>query len=154
MEVRVLFGALEKAPRCGAFLCSVPVERRLVTAARAGIVVSNVVCKRAPAFDLNPDPRPGPKLLSTAIDEHSREAQIDTAMDVAEYFRMGEADAKRVLGEVVAATEQWRRVAVQRGLDGAAMDQMARAFEHAESERAREILSGVRSKVRRAPRLR
>lgn len=107
----------------------------------------------APAFDLNPDPRPGPKLLSTAIDEHSREARIDTAMDVAEYFRMGEADAKRVLGEVVAATEQWRRVAAQRGLDEAAMDQMARAFEHAESERAREILASVESKARRAPRL-
>jgi serine/threonine-protein kinase HipA len=93
----------------------------------------------APAFDLNPDPRPGPKLLSTAIDEYSREARVDTVMDVAETFTLGPADATRILGEVVKAVGGWRRAAADAGLDAAAMDRMARAFEHDEHERAREL---------------
>jgi len=40
----------------------------------------------SPAFDLNPNPEPGLKELSTAIDFSDTHASIDTLMDVAEYF--------------------------------------------------------------------
>ena len=42
----------------------------------------------APAFDLNPNPEPGPKELSTAIDFSNAYASVDVLMDVAEYFRL------------------------------------------------------------------
>ena len=54
----------------------------------------------SPAFDLNPDPSPGTKHLSTAIDIDDTVASIDTLMDVAEYFRLDGDDARQVLSEV------------------------------------------------------
>lgn len=38
----------------------------------------------APAFDLNPNPEPGPKYLSTALDYEDTRASIDTLLQVAE----------------------------------------------------------------------
>ncbi len=98
----------------------------------------------SPAFDLNPDPSPGPKHLSTAIDFDNTSASMDTLMDVAEYFRLDENDARHVLGEVSDATSRWRTAAEKAGLDRAAVEQMAPAFEHGQASRAREII-GARS---------
>jgi serine/threonine-protein kinase HipA len=83
----------------------------------------------SPAFDLNPDPSPGPKRLSTAIDFDDTTASVDTLMGVAEHFRLDAHDARRVLGEVSDATGRWRMVAAQAGLDRAAVEQMAPAFD-------------------------
>ena len=41
----------------------------------------------SPAFDLNPYPGPGPRRLSTAIDEAIDEARIDALLGVASFFR-------------------------------------------------------------------
>jgi serine/threonine-protein kinase HipA len=96
----------------------------------------------SPAFDLNPDPRPGPKLLSTAIDHRSREARIDLALEVAELFRLAdEQEAATILREVIDATSGWRRAAGDAGLNASGIDRMARAFEHDEAARAREIVA-------------
>jgi len=94
----------------------------------------------SPAFDLNPDPRPGPKHLSTAIDYDTTEAHIDVLLGVAALFRLRDEEAQAVLREVTDATGRWRAVAADAGLDGAATDQMARAFEHDQAERARELV--------------
>jgi serine/threonine-protein kinase HipA len=93
----------------------------------------------SPAFDLNPDPSPGTKHLSTAIDLDDTVASIDTLMDVAEYFRLDGDDARQVLGEVSAATGQWRTAAEQVHLDRAAIERMTPAFEHDQADRARQI---------------
>ncbi|HMJ35992.1 MAG TPA: HipA domain-containing protein [Baekduia sp.] len=95
----------------------------------------------SPAFDLNPDPRPGPKLLNTAIDYDAREARIDLALDVAGFFRLTEQEAAAVLAEVMGATRGWRRAATEAGLGSSEIDRMARAFEHEEAERARVVAS-------------
>jgi serine/threonine-protein kinase HipA len=96
----------------------------------------------SPAFDLNPDPRPGPKLLSTAIDYRSREARIDVALEVAGLFRLAdEQEAAAILREVIDATSGWRRAAGQAGLSASEIDRMARAFEHDEAARAREVVA-------------
>jgi serine/threonine-protein kinase HipA len=54
----------------------------------------------SPAFDINPDPRPGPKYLSTAIDFAETRASAETLLSVADYFRLNQGEALSVLGEV------------------------------------------------------
>jgi serine/threonine-protein kinase HipA len=98
----------------------------------------------SPAFDLNPDPSPGPKHLSTAIDFDDTAASVDTLMAVADNFRLGDDDARQVLSEVSAATGRWRTAAAEAGLDRAAVEQMAPAFEHGQADRVRQIAGAHR----------
>jgi serine/threonine-protein kinase HipA len=93
----------------------------------------------SPAFDLNPNPAPGPKELSTAIDFSDTHASIDTLMNVAEYFRLKMGDATAVLAQVASAVGRWRRVAASHGLQQADIEAMEPAFEHAEQKRATEL---------------
>lgn len=93
----------------------------------------------SPAFDLNPDPSPGAKHLCTAIDFDDTAVSIDALMSVAEHFRLRNEDARRVLGEVAAATSRWQIVAAEAGLSRAAIERMAPAFEHEQTDRARQI---------------
>jgi serine/threonine-protein kinase HipA len=101
----------------------------------------------SPAFDLNPDPRPGPKHLSTAIDETTTAARLDTLMGVAERFRLAGDEARAVLRDVGEATSRWPTAAREAGLDRAAIEQMAPAFEHEQAGAARE-LAGTRAERR------
>lgn len=94
----------------------------------------------SPAFDLNPNPEPGSKQLSTAIDAHDTTASVQLLMTVASLFRLTDIAAARVLAEVLAATEQWRSVAAGHGINESELTNMAPAFEHAESEAARALL--------------
>ncbi len=82
----------------------------------------------SPAFDLNPNPDPGPKYLSTNINEGDNAASVDLVLDVAEYFRLTTAQAAGVLGEIVDAVSQWKTVAARHGLSAADIDGMRRAF--------------------------
>lgn len=88
----------------------------------------------SPAFDLNPEPEPGPRHLKTAIDFAETEARIDVLLDVAEAFRLDEKKAREILGEVGEATSTWRQVAEAAGLQRSAIEAMAPAFEHAEAK--------------------
>jgi serine/threonine-protein kinase HipA len=84
----------------------------------------------SPTFDVNPDPDPGVKHLHTSIDFDDNTASVETLMSVSEYFRLEGDAGRRVLGEVVGATERWREVAGQMGIDTAGIDRMASAFVH------------------------
>jgi serine/threonine-protein kinase HipA len=96
----------------------------------------------SPAFDLNPDPGPGPKYLSTAIDYDTAAARLDVLMDVAEYFRLNGDEARTVLRDVTEATSGWRGAAQDIGLGRNAVEEMAPAFEHEQASAAREIDAG------------
>jgi len=91
----------------------------------------------SPAFDLNPDPDPGPKNLSTAIDFTDTRASVDTLISVARYFRLAPGDAAEVLAQVARAAARWHLVAKTHGLTQQDLDVMEPAFEHAESQHAR-----------------
>jgi serine/threonine-protein kinase HipA len=93
----------------------------------------------SPAFDLNPNPDPGPKNLSTAIDFTDTRAAVDTLMSVAGYFRLDQDDALTVLTKVTGAVARWRNVAKSHGLMQRDLDVMEPAFIHAESEQARAL---------------
>jgi serine/threonine-protein kinase HipA len=94
----------------------------------------------SPAFDLNPNPSPGAKYLSTAIDFNDTRASVRTLLGVADYFRLDAGDALQVLAEVTGATATWRRVAESHGLTQRDLDDMEPAFEHAETEHARSLI--------------
>jgi HipA-like C-terminal domain len=106
----------------------------------------------SPAFDLNPDPRPGPKLLSTAIDEGSPEASIATLMSVADVFRLRDDDASGILAEAVPATAGWQASARRHGILEPELNQMASAFDRQlpDSAVSMKISIGLRSAPRRA----
>jgi len=84
----------------------------------------------SPAFDVNPDPAPGPVRLATSIDGRTDEARLDVALAVAELFRLADRDAEAIVRDVAAATASWRTVAVDVSLPDREIDRMARAFEH------------------------
>lgn len=85
----------------------------------------------SPAFDINPNPEPGPKFLSTSIDGRSNAASIELLLGVAEFFRLDDTEAAAILAEVRAATGRWQEVARHLGLDRSSTKQMRPAFEHA-----------------------
>lgn len=91
----------------------------------------------SPAFDINPNPEPGAKFLTTSIDGRSNAASIELLLGVAEFFRLNEEEAQAVLGEVAEATSRWQEVAHRFGLDRGAINGMRYAFEHEAAELAR-----------------
>jgi serine/threonine-protein kinase HipA len=99
----------------------------------------------SPAFDMNPNPAPGPKELSTAVDFNDFHASIDTLMGIAEYCRMDAREAVDVLAQVTSAVGHWRTTAISQGLPQAEIEKMEPAFEHAERDRAESIVRNHRN---------
>ncbi|ADB35452.1 HipA domain protein [Kribbella flavida DSM 17836] len=91
----------------------------------------------SPAFDLNPDPSPGAKYLSTAINDRDTDASLELALDVAEMFRLSQTEAREVVAEVARATARWSEVAARYGQTTQQIDDMSPAFEHSEAHAAR-----------------
>ena len=102
----------------------------------------------SPAFDLNPNPAPGPKYLSTRIDYDSTRASIETLMSVAPQFRLDAGGALEILAQVTRAAARWRDVAASHGLQHHDLDMMEPAFEHAEARRARDLTEGQPERAR------
>ncbi len=92
----------------------------------------------SPAFDLNPNPGPGPKYLATAIDDVETQARVDTLVGVAPYFRLDPDDAASVLRRVASATANWRATASRVGLSNHEIGRMEPAFVHAAAVAAAE----------------
>ncbi len=93
----------------------------------------------SPAFDLNPNPEGTARQLATAIDAHSTEASLATALDVADLFRVSPAQALGIITEVSLATDRWRDVARASGLSRHQLERLEPAFEHEQSVSAREL---------------
>ena len=89
----------------------------------------------SPAFDVNPNPEPGAKHLSTAIDLGDDTASISLALSVADYFRLGAEEADDVVAQVQTAVSHWAPVARQYGLSSQEVTAMSWAFD-AHSARA------------------
>ncbi len=96
----------------------------------------------SPAFDLNPNPAPGPKHLSTAIDRTDTTASVDALMRVASDFGLDATAALDILADVTQAVAGWRDVAAARGLAEEDAGAMEPAFEHPEAELARSLTAG------------
>ena len=93
----------------------------------------------SPAFDLNPNPEGEQKQLSTAIDEHDTLASVARALEVADLFGLSQEGARLIVAEITRATDRWREVARATNLGTNEIDRMQPAFEHRQSELAREL---------------
>jgi serine/threonine-protein kinase HipA len=94
----------------------------------------------SPAFDLNPNPDPGPKRLSTAIDLDDTTASVETLLRVAPFFRLDEDAARSALGQVEDAVAAWGQVAEGLGIAKGEIARMETAFEHEEREVATRLV--------------
>ena len=94
----------------------------------------------SPAFDLNPNPDPGPKHLSTAIGADTR-ADLRDLLAVASLFRLNDSDALGILARVRASVVQWRHVASAHGLAKSAVAGMTPAFEHSQADLAADLVT-------------
>nr|WP_169172419.1 type II toxin-antitoxin system HipA family toxin [Bifidobacterium sp. DSM 109957] len=83
----------------------------------------------SPAFDVNPTIGDNPKMLNTAIDYDSREAEPEIALSVCEYYRTSLSEAKRIAREMAERLSDWRRVALSNGISASSIDAMATCFE-------------------------
>ena len=98
----------------------------------------------SPAFDMNPNPDPGPKYHATAVaDPADTLATVTELMAVAKYFRLSDDAAAATLGEVVTAVAPWRQVATRNGLSSKELHLMQPAFEHAQAAAARDHLAAT-----------
>jgi len=91
----------------------------------------------SPAYDLNPVPTDiKPRILTTAINEEDNTASLALAMEVAGYFELDDAKARKIAREVGKIIAQWRDEAARHGLTKAEIERMASAFEHEDLELA------------------
>jgi serine/threonine-protein kinase HipA len=91
----------------------------------------------SPAYDLNPVPADiKPRILSTAITPDDSSASLELAIDVAEYFDLKVADARKIAAETAKAVSTWRAEAKKLGLGAMEIERMASAFEHEDLQQA------------------
>jgi serine/threonine-protein kinase HipA len=92
----------------------------------------------SPAYDLNPVPTDiKPRILATAINEDDNTASLTLAMEVAAYFELDAASARKIAAEVGNVVAKWRDDAARHGLSKAEIDRMMSAFEHKDLEISR-----------------
>lgn len=83
----------------------------------------------APAFDLNPNPEPGPSRQTTVgWAEPQSDATLEALLEVRDEFGLDAASSRRILTDVSEATAQWRDVARSHGIAEAEIDRFAGAF--------------------------
>ncbi|OZG63356.1 phosphatidylinositol kinase [Bifidobacterium lemurum] len=92
----------------------------------------------SPAFDVNPTIGDNPKILNTAIDYDSREADPEVALSVCEYYRTSLSQAKQIARETADRMSDWRRAAVSNGISASSIEAMSSCFESG-IERLRKI---------------
>ena len=86
------------------------------------------VWRLAPAFDLNPDPAPGPTYLSTSIDDGDDVASVGATLAVAGFFRLSSEQGQAQLRRVAKAVGRWPVVAQSHGISSSEIARMAPAF--------------------------
>ena len=91
----------------------------------------------APAFDINPFPDRVRELKTWISEQTGPEATIAALLSVRAYFRIGEARAAHILGEVEAAVARWREEGRALGMTDVELEEFADAFEHDERAAAR-----------------
>ncbi len=91
----------------------------------------------SPAFDINPNPQRDAFATAFGNDETGSLAPL---LDHAELFRLDTDTVASTLACLTAATDQWERFALQRGLSSVATAQMAPAFESVARDEAGEFL--------------
>jgi serine/threonine-protein kinase HipA len=96
----------------------------------------------SPAFDINPNPA---RVAFATTFGNDDTGSLSPLLENAELFRLDSDGVAGALARLIAATDRWEKVALQRGLSSAATAQMAPAFESAAREEARDFLGAASS---------
>lgn len=83
----------------------------------------------SPAFDVNPNPDVSAQRVTGIGGAHQRDDELEGLMTYADSFRVSAADAKRILGNVLDATSDWRRVASDNGVAASELPRFTDTFE-------------------------
>lgn len=94
-----------------------------------GFLRSGLGWKLSPAFDVNPTEGSHAKYLSTGLDFGNRGADIEVALNMCEYYRVGASEAKNQMREMARALQSWRSKAHKQGISKASIDKMASCFD-------------------------
>jgi serine/threonine-protein kinase HipA len=98
----------------------------------------------APAFDINPFPERVRELKTWISEETGPEATIEALLSVAAYFRISKARAKEIIADVEHAVSGWRKLGRSLGMTAPELDQFSDAFEHAERQAAKRMVSTLK----------
>lgn len=82
--------------------------------------------KLSPAYDLNPAPASAG--LSLHITETDNMLDTDLALEVAEFFRLDDMEARSILGEVEQSVAQWPSLARDLGISRHEQELMSGCF--------------------------
>jgi serine/threonine-protein kinase HipA len=97
----------------------------------------------APAFDINPFPDKDPESKTWLSEQDGPITEIGLLMARCDWFGLTAEQALAALADIYGAVSNWRSIALGRhvGLSQKELDDFAPAFEHAELEAARRLLT-------------
>ena len=91
----------------------------------------------SPIYDVNPTPADiKPRVLSTAIMPDAFDCDVTLLLEAADYFNIGEAEARAVVRGVAEVTATWKEAAARRGAKATEIKRMTSAFEHEDLTKA------------------
>jgi serine/threonine-protein kinase HipA len=94
-----------------------------------GFLLTDAGWKLSPAYDINPEPTGTGLHLNISEDDNS--LNLELALEVAEYFRLGNDEAKAIVDEVTSVVTQWSEVASNLGISRGEQEAMAPSFRRA-----------------------
>jgi serine/threonine-protein kinase HipA len=86
----------------------------------------------SPAYDLNPSIEKDGLSLNIDMDDNALDFVL--AKSVGQYFRLSEKEMKAILGEVLSAVKDWKKIAEQIGIKNVEIELMAGAFKWEEKK--------------------
>lgn len=92
-----------------------------------GFLLTQNGWKLSPAYDVNPNEYGTG--LSLNISDKDNSLDLELALEVAEYFRLGKKHATQIIEEVKKSVSKWRAAAVSLGISKSEQDRMAKAFD-------------------------
>jgi serine/threonine-protein kinase HipA len=84
----------------------------------------------SPAYDINPSPNGTGLHLN--ISENDNSLSLQLALEVAEFFRLNQEKARRIITEVSDSVRQWPSIAKELGIPKAEQELLRRALQHAQ----------------------
>ncbi|KAG9586264.1 hypothetical protein KCV01_g13503, partial [Aureobasidium melanogenum] len=91
-----------------------------------GFVLGETGWRLAPAFDVNPNIDKGEHVLN--IDDADNRPSMETVLDTAVFYGLGNDQARQVVEDVAAAVDGWQNAARKAGISGADVNLTAGAF--------------------------
>jgi serine/threonine-protein kinase HipA len=91
-----------------------------------GFILNKHGWQLSPAFDINPNIDKNEHVLN--IDESDNRPSLETVINTAAFYRLGNVEANEIVNEVVSAVDQWKSIAKKAGLSSESIFETEEAF--------------------------